>query len=79
MKEHIAFVTTYAFEKVDARPWPDGKITRIVDVSQFSAGELTIEVLGFLRRMAKFGGFYHERLGKCICVNQARRFGLSTL
>ena len=65
VKEHIAFVTTYAFEKVDARPWPDGKITRIVDVSQFSAGELTIEVLGFLRRMAKFGSaFLCERHGK---------------
>ena len=65
VKEHIAFVTTYAFDKVDTRPWPDGKITRIVDVSQFSAGELTLEVLGFLRQMAKFGSaFLCERHGK---------------
>ncbi len=65
VKEHIAFVTTYAFDKVDTRPWPDGKITRIVDVSQFSAGELNLEVLGFLRQMAKFGSaFLCERHGK---------------
>jgi len=65
VKEHVAFVTTYAFDKVDTRPWPDGKITRIVDVSQFSAGELNLEVLGFLRQMAKFGSaFLCERHGK---------------
>ena len=75
VKEHIAFVTTYAFDKVDSRPWPDGKITRIVDVSQFSAGELNFEVLGFLRHMAKFGSaFLCERHGKVYLCKPSSTF-----
>ena len=75
VKEHIAFVTTYAFDKVDSRPWPDGKITRIVDVSQFSAGELNFEVLGFLRQMAKFGSaFLCERHGKVYLCKPSSTF-----
>jgi len=75
VKEHIAFVTTYAFKNFDARPWPDGKITRIVDVSQFSAGELNFEVLNFLRHMAKFGSaFLCERHGKVYLCNPSPTF-----
>ena len=70
MLEHLLFTYQYAFAKVDARPLPDGKTVKIVDLDGLTMGDLRSP--GF-KLIAQVGAMlsmnYPQRLHRCFLIN----------
>lgn len=75
--EHVSFVMTFLFEKLDARPWPNGKTIRIVDMSNLGMNDIGMEVFAFLGMMSDASkvGFV-ERIHKIYVVNPPQSFAV---
>ena len=69
--EHFAFVSTYVYERVDAREHPYGKIVQIIDLSRAGVSDvLGIEVFGFLREYSASARIANiERVHRVFIVN----------
>ena len=69
--EHFAFVSTFLYERVDAREHPYGKIVQIIDLSAVSMSDvLGIEVFGFLREYSASAKIANiERVHRVFIVN----------
>jgi len=75
--EHVAFVMTYLFERVDARPWPLGKTIRIVDLSRMGMDDLALDVFEFLKAMSDMSKVaFVERVHKIYVLHPPAAFAI---
>jgi hypothetical protein len=74
--EHVSFVMTYAFDTIDTREYPRGRMLRIVDMSRLDIGDTGLESCAFLRAMAHVSSIaFPERVHKVVVVNPPSVFG----
>jgi hypothetical protein len=70
MLEHLLFTYQYAFAKIDARPLPDGKTVKIVDLDGLSMGDLRSAGFKLITRVgAMLSMNYPQRLQRCFLIN----------
>ena len=74
---HVSFVLTHAFDKIDPRPLPNGRVLRVVDMSRLDASDTSFEAFAFLRVMAGVSSAaFPERVHRVVIVNPPSVFGL---
>jgi hypothetical protein len=70
MLEHLLFTYQYAFAKIDARPLPDGKTVKIVDLGGLRMGDLRSAGFKLITRVgAMLSMNYPQRLKRCFLIN----------
>ncbi len=70
MLEHLLFTYQYAFAKLDARPLPEGKTVKIVDLAGLSMGDLRTPGFKLITRVgAMLSMNYPQRLQRCFLIN----------
>lgn len=70
MLEHYLFIYQYAFTRLDARPLPNGKTVKIVDLQGLSMSQLKSPGFKFLTRVgAMLSLNYPQRLHRCFLLN----------
>jgi len=70
MLEHLLFTYQYAFAKLDARPLPDGKTVKIVDLDGLSMRDLRSAGFKLITRVgAMLSMNYPQRLQRCFLIN----------
>lgn len=75
--EHVSFVMTYVFERVDTRPWPLGKTIRIVDLSRMGMDDLALDVFEFLKAMSDMSKVaFVERVHKIYVLHPPAAFAI---
>ena len=75
--EHVSFIMCHAFDRLDAREFPRGRILRVVDMSRLDASDTTYEAFTFLKAMANLSSAaFPERIHKVIIVNPPAVFGV---
>ena len=68
--EHVSFVLSHAFDRIDARAFPFGRILRIVDMSRLDVTDTGYEAYVFLKAMAHVSSVaFPERVHKVVIVN----------
>ena len=75
--EHVSFVMCHAFDRLDAREFPEGRILRVVDMSRLDASDTSYEAFTFLKAMASLSSAaFPERIHKVVIVNPPAVFGI---
>jgi CRAL/TRIO domain len=70
MLEHLLFTYQYAFAKIDARPLPDGKTVKIVDLNGLCMSDLRSAGFKLITRVgAMLSMNYPQRLHRCFLIN----------
>ncbi|KAL4539619.1 hypothetical protein Ndes2437B_g02017 [Nannochloris sp. 'desiccata'] len=70
MLEHLLFTYQYAFAKIDARPLPDGKTVKIVDLEGLTMSDLRSAGFKLITRVgAMLSMNYPQRLQRCFLIN----------
>ena len=73
--EHVSFIMSHAFDKIDARAFPRGRILRIVDMSRLDLSDTGYEAYVFLKAMAHVSSVaFPERVHKVVIVNPPAAF-----
>ena len=75
--EHVSFIMTHAFDAIDQRDFPLGRILRIVDMSRLDLSDTGYEAYVFLKAMAHVSSVaFPERVHKVVIVNPPAAFNV---
>ena len=75
--EHVSFVLSHAFDRIDTRAFPFGRILRIVDMSRLDVTDTGYEAYVFLKAMAHVSSVaFPERVHKVVIVNPPAAFNV---
>jgi len=75
--EHVSFVLRHAFDRIDSREFPRGRILRIVDMSRLDVSDTGYEAYSFLKAMAHVSSVaFPERTHKVVIVNPPAAFNV---
>jgi len=75
--EHVSFVLRHAFDRIDPRGFPRGRILRIVDMSRLDVTDTGYEAYSFLKAMAHVSSVaFPERTHKVVIVNPPAAFNV---
>ena len=74
---HCCALNEFAARELDARPFPGGRVLRIVDCAELSLWELGASVVGFARGITRvLGPNYPERVERIFLVRTSSSFAL---